>query len=95
MPLSQAKVSYGPCSICNPTLERLVEMQGIIDRFEGEYALVEFDGKKMKNIPRTILPDGCKEGDVIRLQGETYVIHAGSTARLKKKIEDLALSLWE
>ena len=38
----------------------------IIDRFEGDFAVVETDNG-MVNIPLSELPDGAKEGDVLRL----------------------------
>ena len=45
-------------------------MKGIIDRFEVDYAVVEFEGRKMVDIHKKNLPVGLKEGDVIR--GTTF-----------------------
>ena len=36
----------------------------IIDRFEGEYAIIESDGVTF-DVPLCALPDGVAEGDVI------------------------------
>ena len=33
-------------------------MKGIIDRFEGDYAVVEFEGRKMMDIHKRDLPSG-------------------------------------
>lgn len=38
----------------------------VIDRFEGDYAVVSIDGKSL-NIPRAILLEDVGEGDVIYL----------------------------
>ena len=42
-------------------------MKGVIDRFEGNYAVIEMADGTMKNILRAILPFDAKEGDVIEL----------------------------
>ena len=41
-------------------------MKGIIDRFEGEFAVVETDGGFV-NVPKAKLPAEAKEGAVIDL----------------------------
>lgn len=43
----------------------------IIDRFEGEWAVIETDHRQTFNLPRTILPNGTKEGDVISISVST------------------------
>ena len=51
----------------------------IIDRFEGDFAVIEIDGG-MISIPRSELPAGAKEGNTLRL-----VIDADDTeARIKR-----------
>ncbi len=42
-------------------------MKIIIDRFEGDYAVVEADGK-MINMPIGLLPGGAKEGSVVTIE---------------------------
>ncbi|ASS77120.1 hypothetical protein CIG75_04590 [Tumebacillus algifaecis] len=44
-------------------------MQGlcIIDRFEEAYAVIEFEGRSTFDLPRSLLPAGAAEGDVLRL----------------------------
>lgn len=66
-------------------------MEGIIDRFEGEYAIVETEGK-MLNIPAVLLPREAKEGDVISI---AITVHKKKTAAVKKQIEDLMDKVWE
>ena len=41
-------------------------MEVIIDRFEGEYAVVEIDKDKFVNLPKILVP-GAKEGDVVKI----------------------------
>lgn len=40
----------------------------IIDRFEGDWAIIETENRHMFNLPRILLPHGIKEGDVINIQ---------------------------
>ena len=42
-------------------------MQLIIDRFEGELAVCEYEKGKTLDIPTALLPADAKEGDVLRL----------------------------
>lgn len=37
----------------------------IIDRFEEQWAVVEFEGRINFNIPRGLVPDNAREGDVL------------------------------
>ena len=40
----------------------------IIDRFEGDWAIIETENRHMFNLPRSVLPPEIQEGDVISLQ---------------------------
>ncbi len=62
-------------------------MQFIIDRFEGDYAVVELGAKQFVNLPRALVPADAKEGD-------TLEIKKIETDR-KEKIENLMNSLFE
>ncbi len=39
----------------------------IIDRFEGEFAIIEIGGGITVNMPKLLLPENAKEGDVIKI----------------------------
>lgn len=52
----------------------------IIDRFEGEYALIKMN-KKIFHIPKVLLPKGTREGDVVNI---SITIDTRATAELKK-----------
>ena len=64
----------------------------IIDRFEGDFAVVEYKEGRTFNLPRSLLPTGAKEGDVLQL---TLTIDDESTASRKRRIETLMEELFE
>ena len=61
----------------------------IIDRIEGEIAIVEYEDK-FYNIPWAWLPAGTKEGDMLSL---TLEVDKEATAKrreeMKRKVDDL------
>lgn len=69
-------------------------MKGIIDRFEGDYAVVEFDGRQMKDIPKSELALEAKEGDVIVLFKGKYHVDQDETQRRKAQIAKLTENMW-
>jgi hypothetical protein len=58
-------------------------MRFIIDRFEGEFAVVELDDKTMVDIPRVALPAEAMEGDIINI-----TIKEDETQEKRKKMKD-------
>ena len=70
-------------------------MRGIIDRFEGDYAVVEFTGRRMAEIHKKDLPAGLKEGDAIRGADGSYVFDEVETERIKKETKEMFDKLWE
>jgi len=64
----------------------------IIDRFEGSFAVVEYKEGHTFNLPRSLLPPGSKEGNVLTL---TITIDDESTASRKRRIEALMEELFE
>ena len=64
-------------------------MEVIVDRFEGDYAVVEIAIGKCVNIPRVLVPD-AKEGDIIKIEIEKKV-----TEKRKKSIKDLMNNVFE
>lgn len=69
-------------------------MRGVIDRFEGEFAVVELYTKEIKNIERKVIPKGAKEGDVLNI-GEKITIDYEETEKRKKEIESMMEDLFE
>lgn len=64
-------------------------MKVIIDRFEGDYAIVEIDINNFVNIPRILVPF-AKEGDVINIE-----VDKKETEERKKHIQSLFDSVFE
>ena len=64
-------------------------MDVIVDRVEGDYAVVEIDKGKMCNLPLVFVPN-VKEGDVV-----TITINKDKTEERKKTIEELMNSVFE
>lgn len=70
-------------------------MKGIIDRFESNFAVVETEGREMKNIAVSVLPEGAKEGDVVVLANGKWRLNIDEAEKFKAKIENLAGDLFE
>lgn len=68
-------------------------MKYIIDRLEEGIAVCENELKKLISIPKDLLPDGLKEGDVLEEQeGRLLRDEQGTEARrkeMRKKLMDL------
>ena len=68
-------------------------MKYIIDRLEEGIAVCENELKKLISIPKDLLPDGLKEGDVLEDQeGRFLRDEQGTEARrkeMRKKLMDL------
>ncbi len=63
-------------------------MQVIIDRFEGEFAVVELPDGSRALLSRTLV-QGAKEGDVLSI-----TLDAGASAQRKQAIDELMNDLF-
>lgn len=69
--------------------------RGIIDRFEGDLAVVEF-GEVMEDIPKSRLPESIKSGDVLWFYEDGKIeVDVDEKQRLSKEIDELMDELWE
>lgn len=68
--------------------------KGIIDRFEGTYAVVEFDGQT-EDILKSELPAAAKPGDTLIFEDDGVTIDTVDTVKRKKEIENLMDELFE
>jgi hypothetical protein len=66
----------------------------VLDRFEGNFAVVEDNGI-FKNISRDLIDQNIKEGSVIIKKGNRYVLDKKNSAARRKKISELQNSLFE
>lgn len=57
----------------------------IIDRFEENWAVIEY-GSQMYNLPKSLLPKGAKEGDVLNL---SITIDKEATRKRRKDSDSL------
>ena len=64
----------------------------IIDRFEGEWAVVEFEGRKTFDFPRSLLPETAAEGDVLRFEMK---VDREETEKRRREIDTLAKKLFK
>ena len=69
-------------------------MKVIIDRFEGDYAVVEYEDGKLKNIERRRIPGESAEGDVLII-GSVITIDYDETKKRKEKLEKLSEGMWK
>lgn len=59
----------------------------IIDRFEGEYAVLETDSG-MKNVPRDMLPEEAREGDVVELKNGAYTVNKKAAEKRRRELRE-------
>jgi hypothetical protein len=61
----------------------------VIDRFEGEMAVCEKNGRRMISIPRSSLPPEAGEGDVIVIESNSMIrIDRAATAIRRRAAEE-------
>jgi hypothetical protein len=66
-------------------------MQCIVDRFEGDYAVIEYNGKVL-NLPKVFLPMEVSEGDVL---DDIIMLDYNETNKMKSEIKKLMDDVWE
>ena len=69
-------------------------MKGIIDRFEGEFVVVEIEGGT-KDFPKSMFPTEARPGDVVLISDNEISIQNKETEKLRKEIEQLMEDVWE
>ena len=65
----------------------------IVDRFEGDKAVLECENGETAVFERRSLPKNIKEGDVLCFDNGSCYLNAEETARRRKKIRALMESL--
>ena len=63
-------------------------MKYILDRIEGQYAVLECEEGKNLVVLRSILPSTVKEGDIIKYINSTYIVDIEETNDAKNKINE-------
>lgn len=65
-------------------------MKVTIDRFEGDYAVVELENRDMADLPKALVPLGAKEGDILEI-----TIDEDETESRRQRIERMTEDLWD
>lgn len=65
-------------------------MRIVIDRFEGDYAIVELSDRTMVDLHRQFLPKSAKEGDIFEIK-----MIAVDDKERKGQISQLMNEIWE
>ncbi|MCT8977587.1 DUF3006 domain-containing protein [Clostridium sp. CX1] len=69
-------------------------MIGIIDRFEGYFAIIELEDKSTISIERNKIPEEAKEGYVLNID-KTITINLEETKKRTKYISNLTDDMWK
>ena len=69
--------------------------KAVIERFEGDMAVLEEAGDSFVDVPRSDLPAGAKVGDVVVSSGGRYVVDAAETTARKDRAAKLAKGLFK
>lgn len=69
-------------------------MKGIIDRFEGEYAVIEVDGET-RDVKRNLIADSVRVSDIVILKNGKWERDSDETLKRKKEVKKLMDSVWE
>lgn len=64
-------------------------MKFTIDRFEGDFAVVELEDREMVDLPLSLLPENAKEGDILNI-----TIDKNASEIRRKRIQDKFDSLF-
>ena len=60
-----------------------------IDRFEGDYAVLEDDDENRVNVKKALLPEMAKESDVLEFDGEAYTVNAEETEKRRQSVIEM------
>ena len=69
-------------------------MKGIVDRFEGDFVVIEIEGNT-KDIPKKQVDSSVKVNDVVELVDGKWIVKEADTERRRKEIKALMDSVWE
>ncbi|MDF2545723.1 MAG: hypothetical protein K0R93_621 [Anaerosolibacter sp.] len=63
----------------------------ILDSIEGDWAVIEY-GKIMLQLPKELLPENAKEGDILHIH---ISVDTDQTNKRKERLEEKMERLWE
>lgn len=71
-----------------------LDLKAVIDRWEGEYAVLDIQGK-IANIKKDQIPPDAREGDVLVKKHGQWMVDRKSSEKIKQETDHLADELWE
>ncbi|WP_376774567.1 DUF3006 domain-containing protein [Clostridium thailandense] len=71
----------------------MIGIFGVIDRFEGSFAVIELEDNKIINISIDKIPQEARVGYVIRIEKDIAIDYE-QTRKRKKIIADLSDDMW-
>ena len=57
-----------------------------IDRFEGEFAVLVDEQLRSHDVPRSLLPEEAKAGDMLRFEDERYTLDDAAARARRERI---------
>ena len=66
----------------------------ILDRIEGQFAVIEFPDRTTKDVPLNELPRELKPGDCFWYRNGSYVPAPEETVKRQAKMNELMKSMW-
>lgn len=67
----------------------------IVDRLEGQFAVVEFPDRSTIDVPITQFENGVKPGDCFLFEQDKYIPAPEETNKRKAEIAKLSQSMWK
>lgn len=64
-------------------------MKYSIDRFEGEFAVLQDDERNSMDVLRSLLPDNARQGVVVIFEDEKWRIDAEETSTRRDRVKKL------
>ncbi|MFD1176106.1 DUF3006 domain-containing protein [Paenibacillus puldeungensis] len=69
-------------------------MAHIVEGFEGDFCIIESDGKT-RDIPRKLVDPTVKAGDVVEWNGNKWMTNRNKTDDRSREIKELMDEVWE
>lgn len=69
--------------------------KGIVDRFESDFVVIEFDGGRTEDVPRDQVSREVTPGDVVELRDGIWQPNRSETEERRNKIKKLESELFE
>ncbi|MDQ0059497.1 DUF3006 domain-containing protein [Paenibacillus harenae] len=69
-------------------------MTGIVDRFEGDYAIIEMDGQ-LHEVKSEQLESRVRVGDVVKWCGDLWSTDKQATEARKENVKQLMDEVWD